>query len=184
MLMLDGQGASPEAVRLLTEAHRSTSDLLRSVPRPDGASVGQLGLVAAVRKAVDEEWGQYFDGVAWTVDSEFEARARSVPAVVAETLFYATREAVRNAAQHGRGERKDQLLLLRIEARSSDGLNIIVEDNGVGFKPRVRPDRGKGQGLALHSAMLAIAGGTLTVEPNPGGGTRVILSLPCPPREP
>jgi len=37
---------------------------------------------------------------------------------------------------------------------------------------------GSGSGLALHAAMLAIAGGFLRVENAANGGTRVILGLP------
>jgi len=33
------------------------------------------------------------------------------------------------------------------------------------------------QGLALHSAMLAVVGGTLAVEPRAEGGTRVMIVL-------
>ncbi len=37
---------------------------------------------------------------------------------------------------------------------------------------------GAGEGLALHSAMLAIVGGTLLAEPAGEHGTRVIVTLP------
>ena len=37
---------------------------------------------------------------------------------------------------------------------------------------------GCGQGLALHSTLLAVVGGTLSVESEPGRYTRVLLCLP------
>jgi signal transduction histidine kinase len=179
MLMLDGAHADAKAIDLLAQAHRRTSDLLHEVPRQNGAAVGQLGFLTALQQAAEKEWGEHFDAVAWSVEPEFESRARAIPQVAAETLFYATREVVRNAAQHGRGECKDRPLRLRIDAKWKDGIVLTIEDDGIGFKPKPRDSGGSGQGLALHSAMLAIVGGTLVVEPNPTGGTRVILTLPA-----
>jgi signal transduction histidine kinase len=57
------------------------------------------------------------------------------------------------------------------------GLAIRIEDNGVGL-PAQPSGAANGQGLALHSTMLAVVGGTLAIEPNPAGGTRVFLTLP------
>ena len=39
-------------------------------------------------------------------------------------------------------------------------------------------DAGNGQGVALHSMMMAVIGGTLTVESVPNAYTRVTLTLP------
>ncbi len=179
MLILDGAHADAQAIDLLAQAHRRTSDLLHEVPPQDGAAVGRLGLLTALEQAVEKEWGRHFDAVAWSCDSELESRGRAIPLVAAETLFYAAREAVRNAAQHGRGECKDRPLKLGIGAKWKDGIVLTIEDDGIGFNRKPRGNEESGQGLALHSAMLAIVGGTLVVEPNPTGGTRVILTLPA-----
>ncbi len=79
---------------------------------------------------------------------------------------------------------------------------ITIEDNGVGFTmsgstglargivqressetesldhgQRI-PGRGSGQGLALHSTMMAVIGGTLSIDSMPEEYTRVSLVLP------
>ena len=41
-----------------------------------------------------------------------------------------------------------------------------------------RREQGGGNGLALHSTMMAVVGGTLAVESEVGSYTRVILTLP------
>jgi len=41
-----------------------------------------------------------------------------------------------------------------------------------------RGDEGRGHGLALHGAMLAVIGGTLRVEGEAGRGLRVTLRVP------
>ena len=54
----------------------------------------------------------------------------------------------------------------------------MVEDDGVGLESG-DPTGGSGQGLALHSTMIGVIGGTLAVEGDPKGGTRVTLALPA-----
>ena len=56
-------------------------------------------------------------------------------------------------------------------------LAIQVEDDGVGLHTGTSTGGG-GQGLALHSTMLAVVGGTLDVESVPGEHTRVTVRLP------
>lgn len=60
----------------------------------------------------------------------------------------------------------------------NDGLQIVVEDDGVGMGGVRTASAGSGQGLALHSTMMAVIGGTLTTESVPGRCTRIVLSLP------
>ena len=101
--------------------------------------------------------------------------------MAAEVLFYAAREAIRNAARHGRGTSQAAPLNLRIAAAwEPGGLRLAVEDNGVGVADQSTAERdGGGQGLALHSTLLAVVGGTLSVESEPGRFTRVLLCLPA-----
>ena len=100
-----------------------------------------------------------------------------------ENLFYATREAIRNAARHGRTDAASPLHL-KIAIAWRDGLEIVVEDNGVGLASADSSNDGSdlhpgsGQGLALHSTMMAVVGGTLAVESAPGAYTRATLTLP------
>jgi two-component system sensor histidine kinase UhpB len=56
-------------------------------------------------------------------------------------------------------------------------LEVRIEDDGVGLGNDLRSDHA-GQGLTLHSTMMAVVGGTLAVERRPEGGTRVQLTLP------
>ncbi|MCL4297201.1 MAG: hypothetical protein KJ077_15800 [Anaerolineae bacterium] len=181
-----------EAVTLLTDLHHQISDLLREMPVTVTAEVGRLGLVAALRRIVDDELSRAFDEVTWYVEPAAAEKARAIPPLTAEVIFYAAREAMRNAARHGRAE-ASSLLHLKISVTWQDGLEIIVEDNGVGvgaagsangnsgLRPGAGPEaqpEGSGQGLALHSTMMAVVGGTLAVESVPAFYTRVILTLP------
>jgi len=51
-----------------------------------------------------------------------------------------------------------------------------IEDNGAG--PVELKSEGGGQGLILHSTMMAVVGGSLALESAPGLPTRVALYLP------
>jgi signal transduction histidine kinase len=94
----------------------------------------------------------------------------------AEVLFYAAREAIRNAARHGRGEDNARSLHLRLDARrQGETLVLLIEDDGVGMS--LSEEGGQGRGLALHSTMMAVIGGALSTESLPDAYTRVRLTV-------
>lgn len=178
LLDLSAAGASPEAVASLTAVHRELSSLLRELPAGRSPEVGRLGLVGALKRTVESEHARQFDGVTWRVEPEAADRAAALPGLAAEVAFGAAREAVRNAARHGRAGAVDRPLHLTVEVLWRDGLRVAVEDDGVGLAAGRGGIVEGGQGLALHGTLLAIVGGTLAVEDAPGGGTRVTISLP------
>jgi signal transduction histidine kinase len=176
MLALSEEDPTSEAVTLLGDVHRQISDLLREMPTSTVPEVARLGLVGALHRAVDDEFGSAFDAITWRVEPGAERQARYIPSLTAEVLFYAAREAVRNAARHGRDAARPLHLEVKVSWR--DGLQIVVEDNGVGLEATRPSGDGGGQGLALHSTMMAVVGGSLAVESAPGAYTRVTLALP------
>jgi signal transduction histidine kinase len=174
----DGSAQREEASNLITVAHRTISDLIRSMPPPLSREVSRRGLIGALHQMIEGEIGDQFDSVAWHVDSEAEERASSVPELASEVLFYAAREAIRNAARYGRNGDPNRPLRLDLLVRWRDGLEVAVEDDGVGPDATTPVSGGSGQGLALHSTMLAVLGGTLVVERTQEARTRVVAALP------
>ena len=115
----------------------------------------------------------------WPRDEDVRYLSRGMQQKVAlatEVAFYAAREALRNAAKHAHPIDPEDSLRLIITAGWKNGLEIIIEDNGVG--PIVPTAGSSGQGLILHSTMMAVVGGSLALESAPGLPTRVILRLP------
>lgn len=165
-----------EAVKLLADAHRQIADLLHEMPQK--VAPERSGLVAALRRLLDEEFGNAFENVAWQIDPRAEAEAQAIPLLTAEVLYYAAREAIRNATRHGRGDDTDRDLHLRVAMRWRDGLEIVIADNGVGLQETPHESNGGGHGLALHSTLMAVIGGSLITESVSGKYTRVILALP------
>ena len=179
-----GRGeVSTDGINLLTTVHRQISNLLRDLPTTSAPEVARLGLVGALQRAVDEEWRQSFDRVTWDIAPDAERAARALPSLTAETMFYAAREAIRNAARHGRGGDATRALNLRIAVRKTSKVSqtsevsLVIEDDGVGLHKTELTEQGSGQGLALHSAMLAVVGGTLAVEARAERGTRVVVRM-------
>jgi signal transduction histidine kinase len=130
-------------------------------------------LFEALRKSVTEELHNCFETVTWNVPTAVEGRARKIPSLSAEVIFFAAREALRNAARHANPV---DTLALNIAASWEKGLEIVIEDNGVG--PIELKSESSGQGLILHSTMMAVIGGSLALERVPGLPTRLILRLP------
>ncbi|MDX1664171.1 MAG: hypothetical protein R3272_10270 [Candidatus Promineifilaceae bacterium] len=178
-LLALSSGESDAAISLLSRAHREISDLLRDVPATTTPTVMRLGVLGALRQTVEKELAGAFDAISWEVEPAAEQRVRALSSLESEVLFYAAREAIRNAARHGRGagEHEQEPLHLLISAyRRHAHLELSVEDNGIGVAPDAGPDEGRG--LALHSTMMAIIGGTLVLESEPRHFTRVRLTLP------
>ncbi len=162
----------------LGEVHHQIADLLHDLPSAVAPEVGQLGLIAALRQALDGELSSAFDGVTWQIAPEAGQAAQAIPLLTAEVLYYAAREAMRNAAVYARGDQPKRPLHLRVEIARREGgtLAISVEDDGVGLEGTGSAQHGSGHGLALHSTMMAVIGGTLTVESAPDRFTRVTVS--------
>jgi signal transduction histidine kinase len=169
-------GAQAETVDLLAAAHRQISNLLHDMPATAASDVSRLGLLGALKRAVVNELAADFDDVQWEVDTAAPQAARAIPPLTAEVLFYAAREAIRNAARHGRNG--SQPLHLRLCASGHDGFHLVIEDNGIGLGGQAPAEERQGQGLVLHSTMMAVVGGSLTSESTPGAFTRIALTLP------
>jgi signal transduction histidine kinase len=173
-----------DAVAALADVHRQVSDLLRQMPPATAPSITRLGLLGALRQCVSQEFENAFDSVEWCVDEAANEASQCVSPLAAEVTFYAAREALRNAARYGRGADAARALHVRIVAEAGRELRIAIEDDGVGMVRHEYSDGaihnvgGSGQGLILHSTMMAVAGGQFSTGSIVPHGTRVVLSLP------
>ncbi len=165
-----------QVVSQLAEAHHGISDLLRELPTAGTTALADTGLISALRRCGDHEFADEFTEVRWAVDDKAEERAQTLPPATADVLFHAAREAIRNAARHGRGDRPDRSLKLEVAISAPSDLVISIADDGVGADTSAAD--GTGQGIAIHSTMMAVIGGSWDVHAPQDGGTRVTLRLP------
>ena len=182
------QSKNEEALDLLQEIHRQLTSLLRSMPAAALPGVEGEGLIGALRRTVSDELEGAFDEVEWQIEPGAEALGKALPPLVAEVVYAAAREGIRNAARHGRGDNEQYRLRLEVSAQADEqgNLRLTVQDNGVGLEAGYAPKAlaagepartGNGQGLALHSTLMAVIGGSLTLSSQPG---RTCLTLELP----
>jgi len=94
------------------------------------------------------------------------------PAPVEGAAYFLVAESLANVLQHAGATR------VRVGLRRrGDRLSISVEDDGLGFDPAAAARRG----LAGLEDRFTALGGSVRVASRPGGGTRVLASLPVSP---
>jgi PAS domain S-box-containing protein len=146
---------------VLEGLHRLAMDL-----RP--ASLDHLGLIAALRHLANQL-------AADQLSVRFEASGfeggRLSPALET-TLYRIVQEALTNATRYSQAS--DVGILLK---RTAAGVSIFIEDNGIGFDPKVAQTEGH-LGLVGMQERAEMVGGTLTIESAPGSGTSIILEVP------
>jgi len=181
LLALSGRTrAEPESEKALADLaaiHRRISQLLLDTPSAPPSEDLSGGIVEALRRLLEEEMPESFDEVRWQIDPPADQAARALPPMYMEVWFYAAREGIRNAARYGRGTDGSHPLHLTISLSGSESLDLAIVDDGVGVQSVVPAEDATGQGLALHSTMMAVIGGELTVENRPGGGTILRLRI-------
>jgi two-component system, NarL family, sensor kinase len=99
----------------------------------------------------------------------------ALPTTTAELVYRAAQEALRNVDRHAAA--RTASVALRSDDRT---VTLIVEDDGRGMTgDNLREQHAAGHmGLALLADGIAARGGSLSIESEPGTGTRIRLSLP------
>lgn len=175
--------AVDETIALITDAHRRLASMMRATAPSAPHRLESDGMIYAIRTMLDQDFQHAFDEVEWCVSDETAAYIDEVtPPAIAELIFAAVQEALRNAARHARGSDVHRRLRLVFKAswiKSENSLEVIVADDGVGIASASSSTTGTGGGLITHSALLAIAGGSLTIKSSPGEGVTVRILLPA-----
>jgi two-component sensor histidine kinase len=170
----------PDVNSALTRAHQTLSEMLHAGPQRAAGQIASRGLLGALRESIEREFAPSFRSMEWEIeDAAARAAEERGGAVAAEVFYFAALEAVRNASRHASGGEPGRAVTLRIAARWAEGLELVISDDGVG--PGSAPaGSGSGQGLLIHTTMMAVVGGTLTLSPGPDGrGSSLRLWLPA-----
>ena len=98
------------------------------------------------------------------------------PAEVAGQLLAIVSESLANVLRHSRASRAS----VELVAPGDHGiLELRIEDNGIGFDPARIAAFGH-RGLANTRERAIVLGGTVTIDSQPGSGTRVVVRVPQP----
>jgi signal transduction histidine kinase len=90
---------------------------------------------------------------------------------MAEHLFRIAQEAVRNAATHSHASR----IAVTLET-TENGLELRIEDNGMGFEPE--KNAAIGMGLRIMPLRAKLIGAAFSATSRPGAGTIITCLLP------
>jgi signal transduction histidine kinase len=153
------------AVKLLDGVRQMIFDLRPSV-------LDDLGLVPALRWYADER----LKPLGVRVNVETTGAEKRLPPEVEVALFRVVQEAVTNVGKHAESEN----VVLSIGFGESS-VSVELEDDGKGFDPRrlVRiGEKGEGLGLLGMKERVFLLGGSMTVDSEPGAGTRVRIQVP------
>jgi signal transduction histidine kinase len=167
-----------EALRRdLADLHRLISDELQSIVPALSGRAARDGLIPALRHLVEVELTGSFERATLAIAGGAGEVANTIPELSREVAYGAVREAMRNAARHGRGDSPIRPLHLSVALEEAAGLRIVIADDGVGFVSS-RDTSAVGKGLVLHTTMMAVVGGSFEIDSTPGSGTRAVVTVP------
>jgi two-component system sensor histidine kinase DegS len=175
---VEGLLASSRSAEAMVELERMrsvTDDLYQDVRESISelrTRVSERGLPATVREYVDA----YEDRHDLTVHLAGENIAAGLPALIAFQLLRIIQEALANVQKHAHAHNA----WISFARPVTDILEMIVADDGQGFEPDATPvDASRRSfGLASMRERVESLGGQLNLDSRPGGGTRVIVSIP------
>jgi signal transduction histidine kinase len=161
----DPDAADELVVELREELRGAISDIRRLVYDLRPPALDDLGLVEALRQLAER-----YDSkdAPLRVVVEVPEDLPNLPAAVEVAVYRITQEALTNVARHARAT----TCVVRLAVNDDVALEIV--DDGVG----IPSGRSAGVGLSSMHERAEELGGSCTVEISPGGGTRVLASLP------
>ena len=131
-------------------------------------SLDDLGLESALGQLVAEWSGR--TGIRADFRSSGIGQGRLTPEIET-TLYRVVQEALTNVAKHARAS-----LVSVVVSRPDGHVSAVVEDDGMGFDMSF--SQNKRLGLVGMKERLALAGGEMEIESEPGSGTTVYVRIP------
>jgi PAS domain S-box-containing protein len=157
--------ATSELCRKVTEIGTQVSRLSHQL---HSSELEFLGLAVAIKSLCREFSEQY--GIA--IDCICTGIPTNLDNTVGLGFLRVVQEGLHNIAKHSHATE------VRVELTRADGdLTLTVSDNGVGFERNKVPDSA-GLGLVSMRERMQLIGGEITVESQPGAGTRIHAKAP------
>jgi two-component system sensor histidine kinase UhpB len=160
-----------EELEQLSKLTQITTESIRVIAQQLRPSVlDDLGLFPALRWLASDSRERLHLNVTFTTQG-FKDRP-TLPTQYETTLFRIAQESLTNIARHARAEHV--IILLTQEQQL---ITLSIQDDGSGYEQeKVHPRLG----IVGMSERARLLGGTLTIHSQPGHGTTVQASIPCP----
>jgi signal transduction histidine kinase len=116
---------------------------------------------------------RYTDQTSIQVQLQHAGLERTISSAVGATAYRVVQEALTNVARHAAVDR------VRVQVWATDAiLAVQVVDEGRGFEVAAALTSYSSSGLAGMQERVRLAGGSMTIESNPGEGARLLAELP------
>jgi signal transduction histidine kinase len=166
--LIDRADAEERASSVVDDLDTTISDIRTAIfGLQTRDSQDQPGLRAQITQVVQEMTGPPGISSSLQLGGPLDSQ---LPRGIGEDMLHALREALSNAARHGRATR------VEVTVQVGSDLRLIVRDNGTGIKKTSRRS-----GLANLARRAEQHGGTLTVGPGENGGTELQWRAPLTP---
>jgi glucose-6-phosphate-specific signal transduction histidine kinase len=157
----------------LVDLHKKVSSILIQIPS-EHFQKEKSSLLDALMKLSKSEFSE--DEMEWRIENNLDAKINSLNERSQELIYFAVKEVFRNIIKYAKI--KDKKLFIIIEMKSNlEYLYISIQDNG-GKIDLINNKSGAGQGLAIHSALLATIGGNLQRDTIAGKSSTVRIKVP------
>ncbi len=135
------------------------------------AMLDDLGLVPTLRWFCE----QFQERTGLCVTFETTGPAERCTGPIASAAYRIVQEALTNVARHA----QTQLASVRVGC-DAQALTVRIEDRGVGFDPAAKLALRASVGLLGMRERATLLGGRLTIDSEPGAGTRLMAVIPAP----
>ena len=163
--LTDGEPAQRILEHLIDETSSAVQEVRRIVAGLSAPLLDELGLEGALRQYADRITQR---SPALGVDVHFDSTDKDLPSAVEAAVFGIVSEALTNVARHSMAEH------CTVRTWVDGDLQIEIVDDGVGLSHGASP----GNGLSSMQQRADELGGRVTIDSEPGGGTRVMARLP------
>lgn len=167
--------ASQNEIRHLRSAIDEAHDSLRELLANYRLKIDERGLVPAVAGMVE----RFSQETGINVYFHNECRKLSLTPFQESQIFHIVKEALSNIRKHSHA--CNARILLTND--SHGGYTLLIEDDGEGIAPVSESRPGEHIGLSVMRERAERLPGELTIESEPGEGTRIVLSFPVVPRQ-
>jgi len=166
-LATDPERTAQELAEISHLSRQAMTELRAVVDGLRTPDVERDGLVPAIRGLAQLMSRVHHIEVEVVAEAEPELERRAE-----HEVFRIIQEALTNAVRHA------QAAKVTVSMSNGESLEVIVEDDGVGFDPDARASRGRRLGLTSMRERASSLGGTIAITSSEGQGATVRLEIP------
>lgn len=166
-LATDPERTAEELSEIATLSRQAMAELRAVVEGLRTPDVERDGLLPAIRSLAQLMSRVHHIEVEVVADGEPDLDGRAE-----HEVFRIVQEALTNAVRHAHAAK------VTVSVANGEGVEIVVNDDGIGFEPDASTSRGRRLGLTSMRERASLLGGTITITSSPGDGATVRLEVP------